>query len=219
MLVIMPRHQTDIVYEESTKYRLKDNVLHGRERRMVMSKIIQLVGFKVGKEFFGVSIAAVKEIIRVPEITSVPDTAGFVEGVVNLRGRIVPVIDMRKRIGISSDEMAEVVKKTSRVLILELEGKTVGLIVDAASEILKISQDSIEPPPELVSSVGAEYITGVGKLNDRLIVLVDLAKLLSVEEIRKMEAMHRRLAAGEEYGKQEGKAKGALEQGIDQQIA
>src|SRR3989338_3970585 len=101
-----------------------------------MSKILQLVGFKVEREFFGVQIAAVKEIVRVPDITPVPDTPEFVEGVVNLRGRIVPVIDMRKRIGAPPVER----KKENRVLILELDGKIVG---DRKSTRLNSSHSSI----------------------------------------------------------------------------
>lgn len=182
------------------------------EGRTAMSKTIQLVGFKVGREFFGVPITSVKEIIRMPEITPVPDTVDFVEGVINLRGRIVPVIDMRKRLGLPLDEsVKEDQRKMSRVLILELGGKIVGLIVDAASEILKLSEEAVEPPPELVSSIGAEYVTGVGKLSDKLIVLLDLTRLLSIEDMKKVEVMHKRLATGEDS--LSGKAKGALEEG------
>lgn len=186
------------------------------EGRTAMSKTIQLVGFKVGREFFGVPITSVKEIIRMPEITPVPDTVDFVEGVINLRGRIVPVIDMRKRLGLPLDEsLKEDQRKMSRVLILELGGKIVGLIVDAASEILKLSEEAVEPPPELVSSIGAEYVTGVGKLSDKLIVLLDLTRLLSIEDMKKVEVMHKRLATGEDS--LSGKAKGALEEGAGRQ--
>mgnify|MGYP001581901335 CR=1 FL=1 len=152
-----------------------------------MSKVLQMVGFKVDREFFGVPIEKVKEIVRVPEITHVPDAPEFVEGVINLRGKIVPVVDMRKRLGVKSSEHS----RASRVLILDMEKGVVGLIVDSASEILKISDEAIEPPPELVSSIGGDYITGVGKLNDKLIVMLDLQRLMSADEIKRLDAAGR----------------------------
>src|SRR3990170_2202855 len=163
-----------------------------------MSKVLQMVGFKVDREFFGVPIEKVKEIVRVPEITHVPDTPEFVEGVINLRGKIVPVVDMRKRLGAKSTGHS----RTSRVLILDMEKGVVGLIVDSASEILKISDEAIEPPPELVSSIGGDYITGVGKLNDKLIVMLDLKRLMSADEMKRLNAV----SVGREMPKLEEKA-------------
>lgn len=174
-----------------------------------MSKILQLVGFKVEREFFGVQIAAVKEIVRVPQITPVPDTPDFVEGVINLRGRVVPVIDMRKRIGAPHVER----KKENRVLILELDGKIVGITVDSVSEIIKLPEDAIEPPPEIVSYLGGEYVTGVGKLKERLIVLIDLTRLLSAEEMRKVEVVGRKLSEGEKDVLGRGRDEKALHSG------
>ena len=152
-----------------------------------------------GQGIFRLPIGMVKEIVRLPEITPVPDTPEFVEGVINLRGKIVPVIDMRKRLGAASIDYG----RASRVLILELGGKIVGLIVDSASEILKISEEAVEPPPELVSSIGGDYITGVGKLNDKLIVMLDLTKLMSVEEIKRFDSM-KKLRQGEDKALEEG---------------
>lgn len=179
-----------------------------------MAKVLQLVGFNVGREFFGVNIGAVKEIIRVPDITPVPDTPEFVEGVINLRGRIVPVIDMRRRVGLPSAER----KRGNRILVLELAGKMVGLIVDSASDIIKIQEEAIEPPPDIVSSIGAEYVTGVGKLEDRLIVLLDLTRLLSAEEMRKVSSIGKQLVSEEGKILREGRAKAALEGGTGQQV-
>jgi len=138
------------------------------------------VGFKTGSEFFGVPIGKVKEIVKVPDITSVPDAPDFLNGIISLRGRLVPVIEMSKRLGIASEGR----KRSNRVLVLELDGSLVGLLVDSASEILKVPEDLIEPPPGIVSAVGAEYITGVGKLKDKLIVLLDVAKLLSAGDLK-----------------------------------
>lgn len=149
-----------------------------------MSKVLQLVGFKTGDEYFGVPIARVKEIVRVPEITAVPDTPAFLKGVINLRGRIIPVIEMNGRLGLAAGKGR---KKTNRILVLELDGSVVGLLVDSSSEILKVPEELIEPPPGVISSMGAEYVTGVGKLKDKLIVLLDVARLLSAEEMKKVE--------------------------------
>src|SRR5690242_20729878 len=107
-----------------------------------MTKDLHLVGFRIGRETFGVPINLVREIVRVPEITAVPNAPDYVEGVINLRGKIVSVIDLRKRFG---DPNLEITKKT-RVVVVEIENRTVGLVVNSASEVLKISPSDIEPP-------------------------------------------------------------------------
>jgi purine-binding chemotaxis protein CheW len=143
----------------------------------------QVVRFMVGKESFGVDIGRIQEIVTVPEITRVPDTPDFLEGIINLRGKIVSVIDLRKRLKINGAER----HKKNRILVTEIEGKVVGLIVDEVSEVLRLNPDNIEPPPEMVNSVGAEYITGVGKLEDKIIMLLDMAKVLNTHEIDGLE--------------------------------
>lgn len=149
-----------------------------------MSKVHQLVGFRTGSEYFGVPIAKVKEIVPVPEITAVPEAPEFLNGVMNLRGRIVPVIEMDRRLGMAGQGR----KKTNRVLVLEIDGSMVGLLVESSSEILKVPEELVEPPPGLISSLGANYVTGVGKLKDKIIVLLDVARLLSPEELKKIGA-------------------------------
>ena len=149
-----------------------------------MKKKDQVVNFKIGKESFGVAIDDVQEIVRVPEITAVPETPSFVEGVINLRGKIVSVVDLGKRLKIESAPRA----KSSRVLIAEVDGKVVGLLVDSVSAILQIPQEAVEPAPDIVSPIGADYIIGVGKLRDRLIILLDLKKILRPDEIRGLAA-------------------------------
>jgi purine-binding chemotaxis protein CheW len=140
------------------------------------------VVFSIGKELYGVAIDAVHEIVKVPEITQVPDAPAFLEGVINLRGRIVPVVDLRKRLRLDSKEKT----KSSRVLITEHEGRLVGLLVDAVSEVLKIQPDAVEPPPDMISSIGVEYITGVAKAAARLIILLELGKVLNVEDMNRL---------------------------------
>jgi len=147
-----------------------------------MAKYLQLVVFGVGKELYGVGIEAVHEIVRVPDVTQVPDAPEFFEGVINLRGRIIPVIDLRKRLRLAHVERT----KAARVLITENNGRIVGLVVDSVAEVLKLMPDAIEEPPQMVSSIGVEYITGVAKVKDRLIILLNIEKVLSVEDMKKI---------------------------------
>jgi purine-binding chemotaxis protein CheW len=147
---------------------------------MATEKDLQLIGFRVGRESYGVPISMVREIVRALEITPVPDAPSHVEGVVNLRGRIIPVIDLRKRF----HETEVVAGKKNRILVVEVGGRMAGLLVDAASEVLKIPRGSIEAPPEVLQEDGLDYITGLGKREGRLIVLVDLEKLMQRGELR-----------------------------------
>lgn len=151
-----------------------------------MLKKNQVVRFMVGKESFGVDIGKVQEIVTVPDITRVPDTPDFLEGIINLRGKIVSVIDLRKRLKFYGSEK----NKKNRILVTEFDGHVFGLVVDEVSEVLRLNPDNIEPPPEMFNSAGAEYITGVGKLEDRIILLLDLGKVLGTEEISKLETQH-----------------------------
>ncbi len=145
-----------------------------------MAKELQIVGFRVGRETFGLPIALVQEIVRPPEITNVPHAPAHVEGVMNLRGRIVPVIDLRRRFG--STLIAN--SRKNRVLVVELEGRAVGLIVDSASEVFKISDTQIEPPPNVFADAATNYVTGVAKHQGRLIILVDLTRIFRAGELR-----------------------------------
>jgi purine-binding chemotaxis protein CheW len=148
-----------------------------------MEKDLQVVGFRIGNETFGVRIASVREIVRVPEITTVPSAPETVEGVINLRGKIIPVMDLRKRFGhvdIQPD-------KKNRILVVELQNKLVGLIVNAASEVLKIPPSEIEAPGSVFAEGESSYVTGVGKLKGRLIILLDVSKLLHQQEVKKLE--------------------------------
>jgi len=146
-----------------------------------MSKELHIVGFRVGQEMFGVPIHLVHEIVRVPEITSVPDSPGCVQGVINLRGKIVSVVDLRRRFGAKEIKPS----KKNRILVTEVGGKLVGLIVDSASEVLKIPENEIELPP-VFDQGESNYVTGVGKLSGRLIILIDLNKILQKGELRRL---------------------------------
>lgn len=139
------------------------------------STLLQLVSFKVGEEEFGIDILKVQEINRMMEITQVPDAPPDIEGVVNLRGKVIPVIDLRKRFGLlPKEETAH-----TRIIVVELTNKTVGFIVDEVNEVLRIPSSVTEPPPELVRGSSADYIVGIGKLDNRLLTLLDLEKVIS----------------------------------------
>ncbi|MFH1338555.1 MAG: chemotaxis protein CheW [Candidatus Omnitrophota bacterium] len=147
-------------------------------------KEYQLVVFKIGDEEFGVDISQVREIVRLIEVTYMPKAPAFIEGVVNLRGQIVAVIDLAKRLGIPSKTRGD----NTRIIVIEIGENTVGMVVDSVSEVLRISSDDIEDVPGLIETeVPEHYIRGVGKLKDRLLVLLDLSRVLSHEEVTKVE--------------------------------
>ena len=141
-------------------------------------ELLQLVSFKIGEEEFGVEILKVQEINRIAEITRVPNTASHIDGVINLRGKVIPIVDLRTRFGLSRKEH----DKITRIVVVELNGTVVGFVVDAVSEVLRIPRSVTEPPPGMIAGVGAEYIDGVGKLDDRLLILLNLERVFNVEE-------------------------------------
>ena len=145
-----------------------------------MNRELHIVGFQVGRETYGVPIASLHEIVRVTEITAVPDAPAYIEGVINLRGKIVSVIDLRKRFG---EKQASPGKK-NRILVVESAGRLTGLIVDAASDVLKIPAEDVEPPPAVFQEGGLNCVTGLGKYKNRLIILLDMNKLLQGGSLR-----------------------------------
>jgi len=138
----------------------------------------QLVVFDLANEHYGVDIAAVEGIIKMQAITAVPRAPAFVEGVTNLRGKVLPVIDLRKRFGLPS----ETATKDTRIVVVEMSGTTVGIVVDGVSEVLRVSAEAIEPPSPIVTTVDSAFIRGIAKVADRLVILLDLGKVLSVGE-------------------------------------
>lgn len=141
-----------------------------------MNRELHIVGFQVGRETYGVPITSLHEIVRVPEITAVPDAPEYMEGVINLRGKIVSVIDLRKRLG----EKKITSTRRNRILVVEHRGKLSGLIVDSASEVLKIPATDVEASPASLSEESSNCVTGLGKYNGRLIVLLDMSRLLDL---------------------------------------
>lgn len=141
-------------------------------------EVLQLVTFRLGKEEFSMDILKVQEIIRHMDLTRVPRTPDFVDGVINLRGRVIPVLDLRKRFGLPEGERTN----ETRIIVVDVDNRTVGLKVDAVSEVLRLPADTVEPPPSLVTGIESDYIKGVGKLDGRLIILLDVAKILTRTE-------------------------------------
>lgn len=145
---------------------------------MENGKILQLVTFKIENEEFGVDILTVQEINRMMNITRIPNAPDFIEGVINLRGKIVPVVDLRKRLSFPRKEY----DKNTRIIVVELDGITLGFIVDSVSEVLRLPQSVVEPPPSIVSGVESDYVEGVGKLDQRLLILLNLKKIFLENE-------------------------------------
>ena len=148
-----------------------------------MSETIQVVSFKLGSEEYGVDIAQVQEINRMVAITHVPRAPQFMEGVINLRGQLIPIIDLRTRFGMPRTEHT----KNTRIVVTEIGAKRVGMVVDSVSEVLRLPSDQIEDAPEMITGVDTEYIRGVGKIEDRLIILLDLGRIISGAEKRELE--------------------------------
>jgi purine-binding chemotaxis protein CheW len=151
---------------------------------MAVDTELQLVGFRLGEEEYGVGISQVQEIIRLPEITRVPKAPGFVEGVINLREKVLPIISLRKRFALEDVEKAD----SQRIIVVNIDGVSTGMIVDSVSEVLRLPKDSIEPPPPILFGLDTDHLEGIGKLEDgkRLLLLLDLPRLLTTSEKRKL---------------------------------
>jgi purine-binding chemotaxis protein CheW len=147
-------------------------------KNQLSGRTVQVISFSLGREEYGVDIAQVQEINRMVTITRVPRAPQFMEGVINLRGQLIPIIDLRARFGMDRAERT----KNTRIVVTEIGSKRLGMVVDSVSEVLRIPVEQIEDAPDLVAGVDTEYIRGVGKLDDRLIIMLDLARVISSAE-------------------------------------
>lgn len=145
----------------------------------------QLVVFDLADEHYGVDIGAVESIIKLQPITAMPHAPGFVEGVTNLRGTVLPVVDLRKRFGLTAPEATS----ETRIVVAELDGTQVGMVVDAVTEVLRVPADDIEPPSPVVTTTDSSFVTGIAKVGERLIILLDLDKVLTAEEQTELQAV------------------------------
>jgi purine-binding chemotaxis protein CheW len=138
----------------------------------------QIVVFELSSEFYGVNIAAVESIIKMQPITQMPHAPNFVEGVTNLRGKVLPVIDLRKRFGLAPQEA----DKDSRIIVISVDRTEVGMIVDGVSEVLTVPEEAVEAAPAITTTVDSSFITGIAKLDNRLVILLDLGRIISAQE-------------------------------------
>lgn len=145
-------------------------------------EILQLVGFKINNEEFGTEILKVREINKMDHITKTPNAPDFVEGIINLRGEVIPVINLRTRLGFPRKEA----DKLTRIIVVDLNNKPVGFIVDEVLEVLRIPESLTEPPSDFIYGVNSKFVKGIGKLEKRLIILIDLAKVLFDNEVKQL---------------------------------
>lgn len=138
----------------------------------------QLVVFTLGQEQYGIPIRQVNEIVRMQKVTHLPDTAAFIEGVTNLRGKIIPVVDFRKRFGLSAGEENDL----TRIIVVRVNDNSVGVIVDAVTEVLTLKEEDIEPLGAAIAGIDAKYIEGIGKVGEELVILMNLDKVFSEAE-------------------------------------
>jgi purine-binding chemotaxis protein CheW len=151
------------------------------ENKVSLSEI-KVIVFRLKDEEYGVEVNQVRSIERMQKITRVPRTAPFVKGVINLRGVVNPIINLRSRFDLEE----EVETESTRIIIVALDDMEVGLIVDAANDVIDVPVNAIEPPPEVVGGIGADYLRGVAKLDQRLLILLNLDKVLNAEELNQM---------------------------------
>ncbi len=145
----------------------------------------QLVVFELAKEFYGINIAAVESIIKMQSITQLPQAPYYVKGVTNLRGTVLPVIDLRSRFGLETQEYS----RETRIIIVTMGTLKVGVVVDGVSEVLRVTDESIEPLPPMASTVNSAFLKGIARLENRLVILLDLGKVLEVQEQQALKAL------------------------------
>lgn len=149
--------------------------VNGVAENQVVEDEEQLVIFDLANEQYGVDIASVYEIIRPQDITRVPQTPQYVEGVINLRGQVIPVIDLRRRMGLPAEGRG----RSSRIVVVKIDDQTIGMSVDGVSEVLRIPPAVIEPPSPIVTGVDSDYLRGIAKMEDKLIILLSLEKVVT----------------------------------------
>lgn len=148
---------------------------------------IQLVSFRLDKEEYGIEITRVREIILLGEITRIPQTPDYIKGLINLRSTVIPIVDLRLRFGLAEGERTD----DTRIMVVNLDGRTIGIIVDAVSEVLRVAQEQIAPPPPTVATLGQEYLTGLVRLQERLLILLDIDRLFASEHLAELERVAR----------------------------
>ncbi len=139
---------------------------------------MQLVSFRLAQEEYGIEITKVQEIILMGEITRIPQTPEYIKGLINLRSSVIPIVDLRLRFGLAE----ETVTDETRIMVVNTSGKTIGIVVDAVSEVLRVSHEQIAPPPPTVVGLGRDYLTGLVRFDKRLLIMLDIDKILNNDE-------------------------------------
>lgn len=144
-----------------------------------LKNIFHAVSFKLFNEEYAININKAKEVILISEITAVPQMPDYIEGIINLRGNVIPVIDLRKRLNLPTAEYSD----NTRIIVVKAESKVIGIVVDSVSQVIKIALDNITTPPEAIGSISGEYLTGIGKLDNRMLLILDIDKLINFNEL------------------------------------
>ncbi len=144
---------------------------------------MQVVSFRLAQEEYAIEIIRVQEIILIGEVTSLPQTPPYIKGVINLRSTVIPIVDLRLRFCLTEEEVTD----ETRIMVVNVAGKTIGLIVDAVSEVLRIAQEQISPPPPTVAGLEQNYLVGLAKLDDRLLILLDIEQIILEEDQPELE--------------------------------
>ena len=151
----------------------------------------QLVTFQLGEELYGVNIMDVKEIVRVQAIRAIPNAPVYVEGIFNLRSEIIPIISLHKRFHIRKLVTSEEDELLSGFVILDIDGMKLGIIIDRISRVVTIEEEQIQPPPQMFSGIGAEYIQGVVRQEDGYLIILDIRDLFNPKELQKIAELRR----------------------------
>lgn len=144
----------------------------------------QVVGFRIDQEEYGIEITKIQEIMLMGEITRIPQVPDYIEGLINLRGSVIPIIDLRKRFALPARKYSD----ETRTIVANVQSKTIGLIVDAVTQVIRIANDQIEPAPPTVAAIGKDHIAGLAKLESRLLILLDVDKLLETQNAETVES-------------------------------
>ena len=149
------------------------------EKKEAYFSSLQIVCFKIGNEEYGIDILQVQEILKLPKVTKLPKSKAFIMGVIDLRGKVLPIVDLSRRFGIESNKSSE----NSRAIVVDISGKKVGLGIDSVSHVIKVNTNDIEPPPPVVRGISGKYIVGIAKLENGFVVVLDINQMFTSEEM------------------------------------
>ncbi len=162
-----------------------EKIMERVSSRYVGNEAKQVISFVVGAEEYALELKDVREVIRMPEITRLPDTPRYVRGIANLRGTVIPVVDLRERFGMESTGTTE----STRIIVADVRGAPVGMVVDSASQVIRIQADQLDKPPSVLGNVTTDYVTAVGKLDSGLVILIDIQRVFGSKEIEGLKGL------------------------------